>query len=31
MIDHMTLRMSNIALTQAFYNAALAPLGYTLA
>jgi catechol 2,3-dioxygenase-like lactoylglutathione lyase family enzyme len=31
MLDHMTFRVSNITRTQAFYTAALAPLGYTLA
>jgi catechol 2,3-dioxygenase-like lactoylglutathione lyase family enzyme len=31
MLDHMTIRVSDIARTQAFYTAALAPLGYTLA
>ncbi|MBX3635033.1 MAG: VOC family protein [Rubrivivax sp.] len=30
MIDHMTFRASDIARTQAFYSAALAPLGYAL-
>ena len=31
MLDHMTFRISDIARTQLFYTAALAPLGYTLA
>jgi catechol 2,3-dioxygenase-like lactoylglutathione lyase family enzyme len=31
MLDHMTFRVSNITRTQAFYTAALAPLGYKLA
>jgi catechol 2,3-dioxygenase-like lactoylglutathione lyase family enzyme len=30
MIDHMTFRVSDIALSKAFYAAALAPLGYAL-
>ena len=28
MIDHMTFRVANLARTKAFYQAALAPLGY---
>jgi catechol 2,3-dioxygenase-like lactoylglutathione lyase family enzyme len=31
MLDHMTFRVSDIAASKAFYDAALAPLGYTLA
>ena len=31
MLDHMTFRVADINLTKAFYGAALAPLGYTLA
>lgn len=31
MIDHMTFRVRDIARTKAFYAAALAPLGYTVA
>ncbi len=31
MLDHMTFRVSDIARTQLFYTAVLAPLGYTLA
>ena len=30
MLDHMTFRVSEMARTKAFYQAALAPLGYTL-
>ena len=30
MIDHMTFRVSDIARTEAFYSATLAPLGYSL-
>ena len=31
MLDHMTFRVRDIAVTKAFYAAALAPLGYTVA
>jgi catechol 2,3-dioxygenase-like lactoylglutathione lyase family enzyme len=30
MLDHMTFSVSNIARTNAFYSATLAPLGYSL-
>lgn len=31
MLDHMTFRVSDMARTKAFYSAALAPLGYSVA